>query len=45
MNIGSHHVPLGFIFAGILMGLWSWSQKRRAKENAKTSAILRKRQP
>jgi hypothetical protein len=29
----------------LVMGLWGWSQKRRAKENEKTSSVLRRREP
>jgi len=47
MNITSHEIIRGLSIGVpmLLIGLWGWSQRRRAKENEKTSAVLRRRSP
>ena len=47
MNITSHDLirALAFGVPALLLGLWAWSQRRRAKENAEISSILRERKP
>ncbi len=47
MNLSGHDIVRGLL-AGIpvlLIGLWGWSQRRRAKENEKTTSFLRRRAP
>ncbi|HEX9138347.1 MAG TPA: hypothetical protein VF848_01045 [Steroidobacteraceae bacterium] len=47
MTISSHDLIRGLMFAvpALFVGIWTWFQKRRAKENAKISSILRDRKP
>jgi hypothetical protein len=47
MNLTWHEVVRGVVvgFSLLLAGFWGWSQKRRAKENEKTSSVLRRRTP
>jgi hypothetical protein len=47
MNITSHDIVRGLVGGGplLLIGLWGWLQRRRAKENEKTSSVLRRRTP
>jgi hypothetical protein len=47
MNITSHDLIRVLIFGipVLLIGVWAWSQRRRAKDNAEISAILRDRKP
>jgi hypothetical protein len=45
MNLTSHVIVRGLV-VGIpmpLTGLWAWLQRRRAKENERTSSILQRR--
>jgi hypothetical protein len=47
MNITSQDLVRRLIIGApmLLLALWAWSQKRRAKENAEISSILRERKP
>jgi hypothetical protein len=47
MNITSHDIIRGLVVGVplLLIGLWGRLQRRRAKENEKTSSVLRRRTP
>lgn len=47
MDITSHDLVRGLTIGAptLLLALWAWSQKRRAKKNAEISSILRDRKP
>jgi hypothetical protein len=47
MSLSMHDIVRGLAIGipMLFIGLWKWSQRRRAKENDKTSSILRRRTP
>jgi hypothetical protein len=47
MNLTSHDIVRGLVIGApmLLAGLWIWSQRRSARENEKTSFVLRRRSP
>jgi nicotinamide riboside transporter PnuC len=45
MEITSHDILRGLVFAFpmAIVGIWAWSQRRRARRNKELSEVLRRR--